>query len=152
MKIEDVIHQKNFPYPAQKVAINIMYSASWLGGEMKRALEDFDLSWQQFNIMRILKGQKGHPASLKLLTTRMIDKTSNTSRLIDKLLNKKYVERLICPEDRRKVEISLTEDGIKIVQLATKAMDRNMQALFKHMPEKDLDTLNNLLDLMRTPD
>lgn len=152
MKIEEVIHQKKFQYPAQKVAINVMYSASWLGGEMKRALEEFDLSWQQFNILRILKGQKGNPVSLKLLTSRMIDKTSNTSRLIEKLVKKNYVERIICPEDRRKVEISLTDEGGKIVQFATRSMDSHMHELFDHMQEKDLDTLNDLLDLMRTPD
>jgi DNA-binding MarR family transcriptional regulator len=152
MIIEEAIKQPVFKYPEQKAAINLMYSASWLSSEMKKALDPFDISWQQFNILRILKGQKEKPTSLKLLTDRMIDRTSNTSRLIDKLVKKNFVKRVSCPNDRRQVDITLTEDGKNIVQLSSKAMDHQMNILLGHMQENDLNHLSDLLDLMRTPD
>jgi DNA-binding MarR family transcriptional regulator len=152
MIIEEAIKQKHFPYPGQKAAINLLYSASWLGGEMKKALDPFDISWQQFNILRILKGQKEKPASLKLLTERMIDDTSNTSRLIDKLVKKELVKRISCPKDRRQVDISLTDRGHQIVENATKAMDNQMDSVLGHMDDVALLELSDLLDRLRTPD
>lgn len=151
MIIEEAIKQKQFQYPGQKAAINLLYSASWLGGEMKKALDPFDISWQQFNILRILKGQKEKPASLKLLTERMIDHTSNTSRLIDKLVKKEFVKRISCPKDRRQVDISLTDLGHQTVTNATQAMDKQMNFVFGHMNDDALLELSNLLDRLRTP-
>jgi DNA-binding MarR family transcriptional regulator len=152
MIIEEAIKQKHFQYPSQKAAINLLYSASWLGGEMKKALDPFDISWQQFNILRILKGQKEKPASLKLLTERMIDHTSNTSRLIDKLVKKELVKRISCPKDRRQVDISLTDRGHQIVKNASKAMDSQMDSVLGHMDDGALLELSDLLDRLRTPD
>ena len=129
--------------------INILYTSSWLGHEMKKVLDPLDISWQQFNILRILKGQKGKPASLKVLTERMIDKTSNTSRLIDKLVKKDLVERTYCPKDRRQLEITLTKYGMQVVEQASREMDHQMDALFDHMTENKLELLSTLLDEMR---
>lgn len=150
--IEEAIKQPKFQYPAQKVAINLLYSSSWLTAEMKAILDPYQISWQQFNILRILKGQKNKPVSLKLLTSRMIDRTSNTSRLIDKLEQKLLVKRISCPSDRRKVEISLTEEGHFILEQASAAMDHQMKEIFNHMSANELNQMSDLLDTMRTPE
>ena len=120
MIIEEAIKQEKFHSMQQKAIINLMYSASWMSGQMRSALEPYGISWQQFNILRILRGQKGKPASIKLLTERMIDKTSNTSRLIDKMVSKEIVERIVCPKDRRQVDIRLTKVGEDLLENGTK--------------------------------
>ena len=127
-----------------------MYSASWLNVIEKRLLKPFSITWQQFNILRILRGQKGKPASLKLITERMIDKMSNTSRLVDKLVAKGLVERHVCPEDRRLLEISITASGLQQLQRASQVMDSGMSKLFEHVPDAELEILNELLDKIRS--
>ena len=150
MKIEEAIQQQTFANMYAKTAINIMYSASWLNVIEKRLLKPFGITWQQFNILRILRGQKGKPASLKLITERMIDKMSNTSRLVDKLVAKGLVERHVCPEDRRLLEISITTSGLQQLQRASQVMDSGMVKIFEHVPDAELEILNELLDKIRS--
>jgi DNA-binding MarR family transcriptional regulator len=150
MKIEDAIKQKKFLSEYQKADINIMYTASWLGVKKKQILQSSGISWQQFNILRILRGQKGKPASLKLLTSRMIDKMSNTSRLVEKLVQKGLIERHYCPQDRRSLEISLTEKGLKFIREVSTLLEEKMDNLLDHMSEDELKQLNQLLDRLRT--
>jgi DNA-binding MarR family transcriptional regulator len=88
MKIEKAINQKAFKNPHQKAHINVLYTASWLSQQNAKVLKPFQISWQQFNILRILRGMAPQPATVKLLTERMIDKTSNASRLVEKLKRK----------------------------------------------------------------
>ena len=104
---------------------------------------------QQFNILRILRGRGGKPATVKLLTERMIDKMSNASRLVDKLKEKGFVRRQECEEDRRRVDIVITQRGLEITNKASEAVTRTFEAGIRRLSDMDLDTLSNLLDKMR---
>ncbi len=149
MKIEEAISQPKFSSAIQKSNINLLYTTSWINSEMHHAFKPLGISSQQFNIMRILKGQNGRPASLKLITNRMIDKMSNTSRLIDKLVAKGYVKRETAACDRRQLEITLTDKGSTHLEKASRDVDKISQKLFSHMDEKKLNTLSDILDELR---
>ena len=149
VKIEEAIQQEVFTDLRSKAGINILYTASWLVNHFSRILKPYGISWQQFNILRILRGQKDKPASLRLVSERMIDQMSNTSRLIDKLVAKGLVERRECPKDRRQVDLLLTQQGEEVVEHARKAVDSRMQQHLAHMDEKSLGQLSDLLDAYR---
>ncbi len=149
MKIEDAIQQQVFEGMNSKTVINILYTASWFTIASTRALKPFRISWQQFNILRILRGQKGKPASLRLVGERMIDQMSNTSRLVYKLVEKGLVERRECPKDRRQVDLLLTPEGDAVATKAYALIDENIRGRFEHMPEEKLLQLNALLDELR---
>ena len=149
MNIEEAIQQKKFESEYQKVEINVLFTAAWLGKRSGNVLKPFNISWQQFNIMRILKGMYPKPATVKLLTERMIDKMSNASRLVDKLKAKGLVERHVCDEDRRRVNIQLTEKGLKLLEEASNAMKLSSSELESALTQEEANTLNHLLDKLR---
>ena len=149
MILEVAIKQEKFSRLDQKAILNIMYSASWFSSQMRQTLEPFDISWQQFNLLRIVKGQKGKAISLKLITARMIDKTSNTSRLVEKLVKKEFITRVACSEDRRQIDITITDLGLQVVEDASDKMNMETSDILKHMKQTDLQILNDLLDLTR---
>ncbi|NAY92538.1 MarR family transcriptional regulator [Muricauda sp. JGD-17] len=110
------------------------------------ALKPFEVSLQQFNVLRILRGQKGKPANLSTLNERMVTKMSNTTRLVDKLLAKDYVDRYVCPSNRRKVEIVITDQGKEALKQMDKAVIKAEKSIVKNFTEKELEQLNHLLD------
>ena len=115
MKIEEEIKQKKFKDVYHKAHINVLFTASWLSKHSTDLLKPYHISIQQFNILRILRGLYPEPATVKLLTERMIDKMSNASRLVEKLKQKGLVERRVCPSDRRRVDVRITEDGLQLL-------------------------------------
>lgn len=149
IRLEDAIQQKHFPDVHLKMDINIMFTASWLANIKSRALKEFGISWQQFNILRILKGCHPKPASVRYLAERMIDQTSNASRLVDKLVLKKLVDRNVCPEDRRQVEITLTDHGMQEVGRASLELEGGVKSYLHHLTEEEATQLNALLDKIR---
>lgn len=110
------------------------------------ALKPFEVSLQQFNVLRILRGQKGKPANLSTLNERMVTKMSNTTRLVDKLLAKGYVDRSVCPSNRRKVEIVITEKGTAALAQMDKVVAEAEQGIVQHFSKEELEQLNDLLD------
>ncbi|GJM61741.1 MarR family transcriptional regulator [Persicobacter diffluens] len=148
MNIEQEINQKAFANPREKVVVNLLFSAGWLSGLQNQVMKQFDISIQQFNILRILRGVYPESVALKVLTSRMIDRMSNTSRLVEKLRAKDCLERAICPDNRRQVEIRITEKGLKLVEDASGALKEKAYFMEKLSPE-DAETLSNLLDKMR---
>lgn len=150
MKIEDAIQQKNFRDEFHKAHINVLFTASWIHQQSLKALKPFNISWQQFNILRILRGMHPEPASVKLLTERMIDKMSNASRLVEKLKQKGLVERRSCKFDRRQVDVLITEKGLELLNRASKAMEDQMDHLKSNLSEEQAVQLNELLDSMRS--
>lgn len=110
------------------------------------ALKPFDVSLQQFNVLRILRGQQGKPANLSTLNDRMVTKMSNTTRLVDKLLAKGYVVRYVCPSNRRKVEILITEKGTEALSQMDKAVAEAESIMVQQFTKEDLEQLNILLD------
>lgn len=146
--IGELINQDQFKSEFLKADINLVYTTSYFTGQKNTVLKKYGITIQQFNILRILKGLKGSPASVKLLTERMIDKMSNASRLVEKLKNKDLVERKECCNDRRKVEIFITGKGIELINKATEALENDLHK-YKNLSEQEASTLNHLLDKMR---
>lgn len=149
MRIEEAINQKKFVSEMIKLDVNISYTASWSNARKNKVLKQLDISWQQFNILRILRGMKPQAASVRLLTDRMIDKMSNTSRLVDKLEAKGLVERKACPTDRRRVDISITAAGLDLVNEASERIENLIDANM-NLTEKEARQLNELLDKLRS--
>jgi len=150
MSIEkDINQQKPFRNNYLKAYVNIMYTASWINKRQSDTIKKYDLSIQQYNILRILKGLTGEPATVKLLTERMIDKMSNASRLVDKLLAKNYVKRIENTLDRRRVDIYLTEDGGKILEAASEELDAILQETKHEISLDEAGQLSDLLDKLR---
>ena len=148
MRIEEAINQKKFKDEYHKLAVNLQYTANWLSGKYIKALRDFGISPQQFNVLRILKGQYPKPSSLLLIRERMLDKESNASRLIDKLVNSELTERIQCPNDRRQVEITISQKGLDLLDQINPAVEQ-INASMKSLDEQDAVALNMLLDKLR---
>jgi len=150
MKIEEAIKQeKPFKDIQNKAMINLLYTASWLQTIMNLAIKPFNISIQQYNILRILKGQHPYSASIKLLQERMLDKMSNASRLVEKLYEKKLVDRVICPNDRRRVEVTILDEGLIVLENATIALDKILKEKINQFSNDDSQNLNDLLDKFR---
>ncbi len=115
-------------------------------------LKTYDISLQQFNVLRILKGQKGKPANLYTIQERMVTKMSNTTRLVDKLISKGYVKRVICESNRRKVEITITEQGKKFLEKVNPTIDEFENRITSGFSVEDLIQLNELLNKLRNSD
>lgn len=113
---------------------------------MNSALKPFDVSLQQFNVLRILKGQRGNPANLSTLNERMVTKMSNTTRLVDKLLAKGLVKRNICKSNRRKIEIFITDKGSEALRPMNEAIVQAELEITQALSENELKELNRLLD------
>lgn len=149
MRIEEAIQQKRFRSEYQKLVVNLLYSASWLQQFSNQLLKPYGISQEQFNILRILRGMHPEPATVKLLTERMIDKMSNASRLVEKLRVKGLVERHECPLDRRRVDVSITQKGLELIEKASLAMDTQGDAQMANLSTVEAAALNELLDKMR---
>jgi len=148
MKLEDEIKQSSFRNEYHKLAVNIIYTHSWLMSKIYELLDEYDLTPQQFNLLRILRGQYPHPASITLLKERMLDKMSDASRLVERLLSKGLVERKICPKDRRKVDVIISKKGLKVLDKIDKTNDE-MDRYLKNLTTKEAEQLNYLLDKLR---
>lgn len=149
MKIEEAIKQtKKFRSEHERVAVNLTYTYYWLSGIMADYLKEFGLTTQQYNILRILRGQHPNPASINLLKDRMLDKNSDVSRIIDRMVAKELVDRKTCPDDRRAVNILLTEKGFEILRQADEKRDQTDSHL-QALSLEDAEQLNNLLDKLR---
>ena len=112
-------------------------------------LKQHDISIQQFNVLRILRGQKGKPANLSTIQERMVSKMSNTTRLVDKLIKKNFVRRVTCESNRRKVEITITEDGQKFLEKVSPLMTAFENKITSNLTEEEMDLLNTLLNKLR---
>ena len=143
------ISQKRFKSEYHIAHINILFTAAWLSQRSAEALKCLNISWQQFNILRILRGMGEEPATVKLLTDRMIDKMSNASRLVDKLEKKELVERKICPEDRRRVDIRITSKGLDLLQIASEKMEFQLEEGMSSITREEAAELNRILNKMR---
>ncbi len=148
MEIGKEIKQSKFKNEHQKMLINILYTSSWLASKHATSLKPFGISQQQFNILRILRGQHPKPATVNLLIERMLDKNSNASRLVEKLRVKKLVERAVCSEDRRAVNVIITKKGLDLLTELDMNEDVFLNEL-KKLSVSEAEQINLLLDKMR---
>lgn len=150
MKIEEIIKTTSPMAIGKKTVLNIMYTQNVLAEKFNEILKGYDLSPEQFNVLRILKGQNGKPTNMCVIQERMIAKTSNTTRLVDKLLLKELVTREICPGNRRKMEIAITEKGLELLADLNPKVEQHENHLIKNFSTDELDQLNYLLEKLRT--
>ena len=146
MNVEEIIKTtKQIPLESRTL-IHMTLVHNQVNEIINTALKPFEVSLQQFNVLRILRGQKGKPANLSTLNERMVTKMSNTTRLVDKLLNKGYVTRAVCETNRRKVEIVITDLGMEVLSKMDKAVSAAEKEAVSNLSQKELETLNALLD------
>jgi DNA-binding MarR family transcriptional regulator len=148
MTLEKDINQQIFRSEYQKSIINLIYTFNWVNEKLNKSFEPFDITQQQFNILRILRGA-GEPLSTLQIRQRMLDKMSDTSRIVDRLVKKGMVKKSTCREDRRLVDVLLTDKGKKLLQTMD-GLNEEMEAVFKYLSEDEARQLNKLLDKIRT--
>ena len=119
----------SFASPQEQLALTVLHTASTMLNHHRTLLKPHGITPEQFNILRILRGQQGRPLALRDISGRMIDRNSNTSRLVDKLMAKGLVRRETCPSDRRRVDIALTAEGAELTTQLKALMDENMSSL-----------------------
>ena len=149
MTIEEALNISSTIDLPSKTLINIHYTSRILEEQFAALLKEYDLSTPQFNVLRILRGQKGKPASLACVQERMVDRNSNTTRLVDKLIKKGWVNRRVCPSNRRMVEIEITPAGLKLLEeLDPLTQDVNTKSV-SPLTQDELVILNTLLDKLK---
>jgi DNA-binding MarR family transcriptional regulator len=148
MSIETDIKQTKFRNPHHRMALNLLYTTNWLSNSQACLLKPYDLTPQQYNVLRILRGQYPNPVRVNDIIERMLDKMSNASRLVDKLLLKGFVKRTECSQDRRAVDVVITEAGLEILSELDKMQD-SWENQLKRLSEQEADLLSELLDKLR---
>lgn len=149
MKIEKEIQQKTFKNEYLKAHINILFSSSWFHYRIHGWLEPFQISWHQFNMLRILRGKYPQSATVKELTEKMIDKMSNASRLVEKMKRKNLVNRIPCEDDRRKVNVTITKKGLELLEETSQVMESEIVQSMQSISEEEAKVLNKILNKMR---
>jgi len=148
MKIEEEIKQQKFRSSQQKAVINLIYTASCMEARLQETFKPFNITLQQYNILRILRGQHPNGISATEIKSRMLDKNSDVSRLLDRLLAKKIISKKTCPDDKRAADINLTEEGLELL----KSIDKKQQQIdgVLILSDEESNQLSDLLDKSRT--
>lgn len=135
---------------AKEVVLNILCTNNYISEKYTLFFKKFEITGPQYNVLRILRGQKGVPANLSTIQERMVHKNSNAGRLVDKLLKKELVERCVCAKNRRKIEISITKKGLAKLNEIDPEMDSLEKEGLKNLSVDEAVTLNELLEKLRT--
>lgn len=148
MEIEKEIVSNKFEDNHQKAVVNLIYTYGWLTNHLRQRLNKHKITLQQYNILRILRGSHPRPATINLLKERMLDKMSDASRIVERLVQKQLVQRCVNEKDRRAVDILITEKGLSTLKM----MDAEMSSkdiLKDNITDKEAAQLSSLLDKMR---
>lgn len=149
MKIEDVLKSTVPMDNSKKIILNILYTQNVITENFNEILKPYDISGEQYNVLRILRGQKGNPANMCMIQERMLAKTSNTTRLVDKLLLKELVTREVCPENRRKIEVLITQKGLDILKELDPKVTQHEASFSKNLNADEIKLLSQLLEKYR---
>lgn len=149
MKLEDEIKQERFTDPFFKAILNILVTADRISSSTNAVLKPFGISKEQFNVLRILRGQYPSPCTLQLISGRMISKSSNATRLVEKLRQKGLVERSLCVTNRRKVDIVITQKGLDLLSEVDPLMRDNGYQM-RTITDAEAEELNHILDKLRS--
>ncbi|MBK5191803.1 MAG: MarR family transcriptional regulator [Flavobacteriaceae bacterium] len=149
MNIEDIIKTENQLPASRRLIISLFSTTSWATEQISEVLKPYEISLPQFNVLRILRGQKGKPANLSTIQERMVNKMSNTTRLVDKLISKNLVERITCEKNRRKVEITITSEGLSFLKKLDSVMDEIESEITQNLSEIEIQQLTQLLYKLR---
>jgi len=149
-KLSDIL-KSNASLPlAKEVILNVLCTNNYISEKYTLFFKKFEITGPQYNVLRILRGQKGVPANLSTIQERMVHKNSNAGRLVDKLMTKELVERCVCAKNRRKIEVSITEKGLAKLNEIDPEMDSLEKEGLKSLSDEEAVTLNELLEKLRT--
>ena len=146
MNVEKIIKTEKKLSLETRTMIHFALVSNKISEQFAMALKPFEVSQQQFNVLRILRGQNNKPANLSTINERMVTKMSNTTRLVDKLIFKGYAQRWVCPENRRKVEIMITAEGEDALSKIDKVIQKTEREIIRNFNKSELEQLNQLLD------
>ena len=147
MGIEKDIQQSAFRNEYQKMGINLIFTANWLNEKVGKILSVEKITQQQYNILRILRGSE-IPLSTLQIRERMLDKMSDTSRIVDRLIAKELVEKSACLSDKRLVDITLSKKGLQLLEKLDQ-FDHQIDSILKGIDEKEANMINQILDKLR---
>lgn len=148
MRLEDEISQKKFKSDYHKALVNVIFTNNWIMSVQSDLFKKHGLTTQQYNILRILRGQYPTPASIKTIRARMLDKMSDASRIVEKLRVKGWVVREVSESDRRNVDVVISPKGLEMLEKMDPYMEQVMDSL-KNLDETEIQQLNHLLDKLR---
>ena len=148
MGIEKEIQQETFASSYQKAMINVLFTYGWVIEKIKTFLSKEDITHQQYNILRILRGSFPKPLSTLQIRERMLDKMSDTSRIVDRLVIKSLVKKTTCPQDKRLVDVVITEKGQKLLKKLDAESDL-IAEIMGNLSQNDAEMLSSLLDRLR---
>jgi len=150
MRLEAEIKQKTpFRSAHQRATVNLIYTHNWLMARQKAFFKPFDITIQQYNVLRILRGQSPNPISTSDIRERMLDKMSDVSRIVDRLVKKDLVLRQTCKADKRLVDVLISEEGLKLLE-AIDTRNTEMDDTLSGLTDKEADLLSDLLDKVRS--
>ena len=150
MKIEEILKTTVPMDNFKKIILNVLYTQNIITENFNELLKPHELSGEQYNVLRILRGQKGNPANMCMIQERMLAKTSNTTRLVDKLLIKGLVTRNVCPDNRRKIEVLITQKGLDVLKKLDPKVIAHEQLFSKNLNTEEINQLNHLLEKYRS--
>lgn len=148
MSLENDIQQSEFRSESQKAILNILYTSYFIQDQMNTLFKKYDITRQQYNVLRILRGQYPGHASVNLVRERMLDKMSDASRIVERLRLKELVTRKSAEKDKRAVEVTITEAGLKLLEEMQESVDE-FEGLLDNLSEEETRQLNGLLDKIR---
>ena len=146
---EDIKQEKGFKNEFQKALINVMYTEGWLRNKMSEILKPHGLTSQQYNVLRILRGSNPEPLSTSCIRSRMLDKMSDASRMVDRLDKKQLVEKRVCKEDKRLVDVYITDKGQELLKVLDTPIGE-FHKFFGSITEDEAKALNEILDKLRS--
>jgi DNA-binding MarR family transcriptional regulator len=147
-RIEEEIRQEKFTSLRQKAVVNLIYTSNWLQNRQQEFFKTFGITGQQFNILRILKGQYPKSISGTEIKNRMLDRNSDVSRLLDRLAAKKLITKNTCPNDKRASDVNITEAGLALLDEVNK---NQLQDDVLGLSDEEAGQLSDLLDKARNP-
>lgn len=148
MQLEKETRTSRFESVYQMAMVNVMFTYGWCNEQLKQVMSPYDITSQQFNILRILRGQYPNPSTINLLKSRMLDKMCDASRIVDRLVQKGYVLKAISSIDKRAVDIVITKKGLSLLKQIDIEVDLSAMVA-PNLTEKEAQLLNDLLDKMR---
>ena len=146
-KLEQAIQQSSFKNEQHKALIGIIYLSNQISTDFQKTLKPFHITQQQYNVLRILRGQGGKPATVGLIKERMLDKMSDASRLVERLRAAELVCRGVCSEDKRSVDVTITEKGLDLLHKID-ILETESKSVLKNLTDKEAAIFNELIDKM----
>ena len=149
MRIDKEIKQSKFANDFQRLMVNILFTGNWINGMSAKGLKPYGLSGQQYNVLRILRGQHPNSISVNDIMSRMLDKMSNASRLVEKLRQKELLERTTCEHDRRQVDVRITDKGLALLKEIDDEGMNQLDYIRDNITEEEARLVSDLLDKLR---